>query len=97
MPREVKNRKPPKYELVLHEQMEDFQAIAIQSGEFDGVIYCYTIVSIAPKMTLGEEHSINFEYVLLEGNITEDRKIIFEDVLATILLDIVSSTVSDEV
>lgn len=80
----------PKYETFLSNDVKDFTCIRILEGEFRNVQYHYDVIKMG-KDDGSDSIPLTFTYQVVEDNIDKSQRSRFQDTIASILLDIIST------
>ena len=82
---------PPKYEIFNHDTAKDFACIRIVEGEYDGIEYHYTKVSVGED-TGENEVPFLFEYELMDQSLINKLDIKeLEGVMCSILFHLIEN------
>lgn len=78
----------PKYDLVSVDTVKDFACIRIlEEGPFFGITYHYTYVT--PIETDDGDFVLRFEYNVVQGEVSKEEMEAFEEIVASILYNVV--------
>lgn len=80
----------PKYKVFDHKNIKDLSCVLIESGEFEGIAYHYGVVSVDPDKEEDGEIPVKYSYELVEGTISQDKIKEFEDVISSILFNLIT-------
>ena len=80
----------PKYKVFDHKSIKDLSCVLIESGEFEGIVYHYGVVSVDPDKDGDVEIPVKYSYKIVDGTIAEDKVKEFEKVTSSILFSIIT-------